>query len=369
MRAHWILSRFDTTLLAALTVAALTTAGAAHAQPFEGSLLLSNAGQQYVEIPDSPSLTPPTAMTIEFISASDDFSDQCFSLIGKNYLVGTWIGNCNNLVRSYINGVGHTGGQIRTDETTHHIAVTYDGAHVKHYVDGELVAVFNQSGAIVHNNSPLRFGDDVSWHHTPTGFIDEVRLWSVARTVGQIRELMSVPIKSAMPGLVSVWSLDGDNNKAGDSVGGNNGGNPQGGAMFGFLSHPGGTCTPSSLVACFFSGHFTITSDYQLYTVPFADGHVEITSVGSGTVVPGASDSSALFWFFSPDNWELLVKGVDGCASNNEWWLFGAGTTNVHHRIVVADLFRGEQRIYWSFSGPPAPALTDTSGFTCTPPS
>jgi hypothetical protein len=366
----WICRRFHFSLLAAVVGAALSTAGAAGAQPFGAILLLSNAGNQYVEIPDSPSLNPPAALTIEFLSASDAAATPCLSLIGKNYVGsgGLWIGNCKNKLRSYINGVKFDGGQIRTEETTHHIAVTYDGVQRKHYIDGELVAVLNQSGAIVPNSSALRFGDDVSWHHTPTGFIDEVRFWNVARTQSQIQQFMSVPIKSAQPGLVSVWSLNGDNGKALDSVGGNNGGTPQGGASFGFLLHPGGSCVPSSLDACFFTGDFTVSSTYQVYTTPFPDGHVEIVSVGPGTVVPGASDSAALFWYFNAANWEVLVKGVDGCALNNEWWIFAAGTTNVHHRVVVADHLRGDQRIYWSFSGPPAPAVTDTSAFSCNPP-
>ncbi len=49
-----------------------------------------------------------------------------------------------------------------------------------------------------------------------------------------------------------------------------------------------------------------------------------------------ASNDSAIFYFFQPANFELLVKIVDGCGSNNRFWVFYAATTNVEFTLRVS---------------------------------
>ncbi len=48
-----------------------------------------------------------------------------------------------------------------------------------------------------------------------------------------------------------------------------------------------------------------------------------------GTMVPGATNESGLFWFFDDDNWEMLVKVLDGCGTNGHFWVFLAAATDV----------------------------------------
>jgi hypothetical protein len=341
-------------------------AAAAGAQPFGQVLNLPSAGNPYVQIPSSPSLTPNAAITIEFLSHSSGNAG-CQTLIGKGFTTSYWIGNCSGTLRSYLAGAGSSrdGGQILSTENTHHIAVTYDGAHRKHYIDGELVGVFNQTGLLPVTSNPLRLGSDVDWNnHSPNGYLDEVRLWSVARTQSQIRANLNQRITSPQPGLVSVWHLDGNGN---DAIGSNDGAPPVGGASYDPYLSPGGSCSPSATVACFRSGRFLVAGSWQTFSTPAADGHVTPSTHGVASVVPGASDTSALFWFFSADNWEVLTKNVNGCGLNNRFWVFSAATTNVHWRVYTIDLSTGDQRIYWNFSGPPAPATTDTSAFATCP--
>ena len=61
---------------------------------------------------------------------------------------------------------------------------------------------------------------------------------------------------------------------------------------------------------------------------------------GTAKVVPGFSQTSGLFWFFRPHNWELLVKVLDGCAVNGHLWVLGASATNVGYtlRVEVPDV-------------------------------
>lgn len=60
---------------------------------------------------------------------------------------------------------------------------------------------------------------------------------------------------------------------------------------------------------------------------------------------------SGYFWFFSPDNVELVVKVLDGCAFNAHYWVFAAGLTDVDVEIEVEDRLTGTMRSYHSPQG------------------
>ncbi len=86
-------------------------------------------------------------------------------------------------------------------------------------------------------------------------------------------------------------------------------------------------------------------------------------NTGSGRVAPPVSADSGLFWFFSRDNWELLVKVLDGCAVNGHQWVFAAAPTNVEYTLRVTDSLTGEVREYFNPLGRSAEAVTDTQAF------
>ena len=90
---------------------------------------------------------------------------------------------------------------------------------------------------------------------------------------------------------------------------------------------------------------------------------------GSGRLVrrPGLeSDDSGLFYFFDEDNWELLVKVLDGCGINGHFWVFAAATTNVAYELRVTDTASGQVQVYRNPLGVASPATTDTDAFaTC----
>ncbi|MEO1368067.1 MAG: hypothetical protein AAFX50_12905, partial [Acidobacteriota bacterium] len=88
---------------------------------------------------------------------------------------------------------------------------------------------------------------------------------------------------------------------------------------------------------------------------------------GRARMVPFQTDESGVFTFFSPDNWELMVKVLDGCGFNGHRWVFAAGITNVDFEIQVADRQTGELRQYYNYLGENAPAITDTEAFRCSP--
>ena len=87
---------------------------------------------------------------------------------------------------------------------------------------------------------------------------------------------------------------------------------------------------------------------------------------GSGQVVPFQSADSGLFWFFSADNWEMMVKILDGCPINEHFWVFAAATTDVEYTLTVTDTLTSESKSYSNPLGSAAPALTDTEALrTC----
>lgn len=115
------------------------------------------------------------------------------------------------------------------------------------------------------------------------------------------------------------------------------------------------SCVPTSTSLCLNHGRFRVEVAWS------ANG-----SSGAGTVVPGASADSGLFWFFSPENWELMVKVLDGCGVNQRYWVFAAATTNVHYVLTVTDTASGRVVRYENPAGRPAAATTDTNAFhTC----
>lgn len=83
-----------------------------------------------------------------------------------------------------------------------------------------------------------------------------------------------------------------------------------------------------------------------------------------GLVAPPTADS-ALFYFFSRENWEVMVKVLDGCAINGNFWVFAAASTDVGYELIVEDLAKSRIRSYPHAAGTPAPAVTDTLAFPC----
>jgi hypothetical protein len=85
---------------------------------------------------------------------------------------------------------------------------------------------------------------------------------------------------------------------------------------------------------------------------------------GSGAGIPIAvDDRSGHFWFFRPDNPELMVKVIDACDPFGRWWFFAAGLTDVEVEIRVEG--PGGEKTYANPSGTPFAPILDTDAFPC----
>jgi hypothetical protein len=75
-----------------------------------------------------------------------------------------------------------------------HLAATYDGAMLKLYVDGALVASQAQTGALTPSTNALSIGGDSLYGQYFTGRIDEVRVYNTALTLAQIQTDLSTAL-------------------------------------------------------------------------------------------------------------------------------------------------------------------------------
>jgi astacin len=115
-----------------------------------------------------------------------------------------------------------------------------------------------------------------------------------------------------------------------------------------------GTCTPDSETLCLQGSRYEVRVDWWT-------GNGE---TGTAQVVPEGTNDSGLFRFFDPDNWEILIKVLDGCAVNGHVWVYGASTTDLGYSIRVTDTVSGEAEQYRNEAGRPAPAITDNEAFS-----
>ncbi|NJL26637.1 MAG: hypothetical protein HC897_01550 [Thermoanaerobaculia bacterium] len=91
-----------------------------------------------------------------------------------------------------------------------------------------------------------------------------------------------------------------------------------------------------------------------------------LDETGSGQRAPGGTADSGLFYFFQPDNLELLVKVINGCSVNGHFWILGAATTNVEYTLTITDTETDVVRTYFNPLGKASPAIIDIEAFeTC----
>ena len=147
------------------------------------------------------------------------------------------------------------------------------------------------------------------------------------------------------------WNGTGGGGGDGDGGGDGGGGGGGGGGT------SGSPCSPDASTLCLGDGRFAATVDWR-------NGQ---GTNGSGTAVPLAADSSGLFWFFGPDNVEMLVKVLDGCGLNDRFWVLFAATTDVRFDLRVEDTETGTVRTWTNPQGRPADAVVDTEAFATCP--
>lgn len=76
-------------------------------------------------------------------------------------------------------------------------------------------------------------------------------------------------------------------------------------------------------------------------------------------------NQGGLFWFFSANNPELLVKVLDGCGANSRHWVFASAGTNVGVTLTVTDTKTGAVKVYTNPDLQSWAPIQDTAAFPC----
>jgi hypothetical protein len=75
-----------------------------------------------------------------------------------------------------------------------HVALTYDGAMLRLYVNGVQVASGAQAGSLQTPATPLRIGGNVPYGEYFEGLIDEVRVYNRALSATEIQTDLNTPV-------------------------------------------------------------------------------------------------------------------------------------------------------------------------------
>ena len=89
---------------------------------------------------------------------------------------------------------------------------------------------------------------------------------------------------------------------------------------------------------------------------------VQVSGPGiTGTAIPDTADTGD-FWFYSPNNVDVVVKVLDGRAFNNKFWVFVSSLSNVGYTVTVTDTATGAVKAY---TNPPGTvgSIADTTAF------
>lgn len=115
-----------------------------------------------------------------------------------------------------------------------------------------------------------------------------------------------------------------------------------------------GTCVPNLTTTTCLGGRYEVRASWASAGVG-----------GAPAFVGDVGAASAQFWFFDPENPELFVKILDGCALNGHAWVFVSGLTDLGVELTVTDTASGRTRRYLGAGGRPFAAIDDTSAFAC----
>lgn len=113
---------------------------------------------------------------------------------------------------------------------------------------------------------------------------------------------------------------------------------PSGGAQQIFARRFVLPCSGAPTSLCLAGGRFRLHADWW----------VRDERTDDGTALPLREETGG-FWFFAPDIPEVIVKVLDGCGSNDHYWIYAAGLTDVEAHLSVTDTETGE---IWSRVNP-----------------
>ena len=180
----------------------------------------------YVAIGDLDMTGDKITVEAQFAADTNYFipSTVSYDLVSKH----TDPSNCNYLLRPVHVGITTTNGFFDIASCDYkprkinHAALVYDGSTLKFYRNGFLMGSKPASGNLVTNDLITKIGNyaDGNDNGALKGYMNEVRIWNIARTENEIKTYMNAPLPNptTQTGLVAYYQFDNLNNKQGNAT-------------------------------------------------------------------------------------------------------------------------------------------------------
>lgn len=178
----------------------------------ESSALRFSRDGQCVVVADSDALDITGPLTIEaWVKPEQGIQGKWFDFIVSKQMAGTGytLLSVGNRFQFEANTIGIASPVEIPINSWVHVAGVWDSGSLKLYLNGNLSAQTADAPVPpIANDFPLwigssPFGADTNWR----GVIDEVRIWSIARTQSEIQSAMNHYLTGNEPGLAAYWSF------------------------------------------------------------------------------------------------------------------------------------------------------------------
>ncbi|MGH7972113.1 MAG: LamG-like jellyroll fold domain-containing protein, partial [Limisphaerales bacterium] len=189
--------------------------GPGFASGYVGEAFRFTGANQIIQVADAPSLNPTNAITLEtWVMVTTNPATDAAVIFGKD---GQTSGRQYEL-DAYRSGgqlvflanigipegfVGLTGTNRVDLNTWNHVAMTYDGAYLRLYVNGRLDSSRAATGPISGGTAPFRIGGLGSGPWSFNGLVDEVSLYNRALDADEISAIYGADASGKCPVLVA----------------------------------------------------------------------------------------------------------------------------------------------------------------------
>jgi hypothetical protein len=171
-----------------------------------------------VKVPDSPQLRGGEEFTLEAWvrpTTVHEFMPIFYKQRGEDYAYGLWFDEvADGKPEGEINDGTYPLPTVKAEadvplDAWSHVALTFDGAHMRLYVDGRLVAT-GATAEPLASEGPLEIGCASVYGNEDhfEGRIDEARIYDRALTEAEVDLDMETPLQTPKAGPVAAWSFD-----------------------------------------------------------------------------------------------------------------------------------------------------------------
>lgn len=99
-------------------------------------------------------------------------------------------------------------------------------------------------------------------------------------------------------------------------------------------------CTADESTLCLNQDRFEVKIIWRDFRGQTGSGHAENLTGDTG-----------YFWFFSPNNVEVILKVLDGRYINDSWWVFFGALSTIEYTVTVRDTYTGESKTFYNPQG------------------